>query len=964
MTVFSIPAGESFVDALAHQLLKETAGEPTKLSDMLILLPTRRACRALQEGFLRASDGKPLLLPRLQPLGDDDEEEMSGEGIELPPAVPAVTRRLLLTRLVLQLGGGRGGQTPSPDQAARLADELGRLLDQVQTEELSFAHLAKLVPDELARHWQITLDFLTILTEHWPSILAGSGWIDSAERRNRLLTRRAEQWTADPPSFPILAAGSTGSQPATARLLTAIARLPQGRLVLPGLDRRLTAIEQRQLDHTHPQFALLHLVRSLDLTPADVPLWPGCAEIPRARWVAEALRPAATTEDWRHLDAAEAIEAFDGVERLDCPGSREEAAAIALMMREVLETPAQRAALVTPDRALARRVAAELGRFDIEIDDSAGRPLTVTPPGGFLALTARMVGENFAPHAVLAALKHPLAQGGLPPGQFKIRVRRLERLALRGPRPAPGVEGMAALCHKDSELVSWLGHLGRLTKPLSDLMKEAKPSLAALLSAHLALAEGLAATPDEPGGAELWRHDAGQAAHRFAADLADAAPALPEMEGRHYPGLIEQLMDGVTVRPSYGGHPRLAIWGPLEARLQQADLLILGGLNEGSWPPEPAADPWMSRPMRSRFGLAPPERRIGLAAHDFAQGICAPRVMMTRAVRSGGAPTVPSRWLLRLDALLRRRDWPHGDWLAWATALDQADQMSEVRPPAPKPPVEARPRELPVTAIELWMRDPYGLYAQRILKLRALDPIDADPAARDYGSAVHAALERFLKTYPIGPLPPDALPRLIEIGRESLAEVAARPGLWAFWWPRFESIAAWLVDKEGKRRRDIRESFVEISGSVEIGAPAGPFLLTAKADRIDRMTDGSLAIIDYKTGAPPSVKEVAAGFAPQLPLEAMIARQGGFKEIGAAEVGALLFWRLKGGLDGGEERSAGKNVAELTNEAFSGLAELVRRFDDADTPYEARPHPDRAPKYSDYGHLARLTEWSGGEEEE
>ena len=964
MAVYSIPAGESFVDALAHQLLKETAGEPTRLADMLILLPTRRACRALQEGFLRASEGKPLLLPRLQPLGDDDEEEMSGDGIELPPAVPPLHRRLLLTRLVLHLGGGRGGQPPSPDQAARLADELGRLLDQVQTEELSFARLAGLVPDELAKHWQITLDFLTILTEYWPIILAEHGWMDIAARRNRLLTARAEAWLADPPAFPILAAGSTGSQPATARLLAAVARLPNGRLVLPGLDRRLTEGEQRQLDHTHPQYALLQLVRSLDLSPAEVPLWPGCSEIPRARWVAEALRPAATTEDWRHLDPAGAQAAFDGVERLDCPGPREEAAAIALMMREVLETPAQRAALVTPDRALARRVAAELGRFDVEIDDSAGRKLTVTPPGGFLALTARMVAEDFAPHATLAALKHPLAQGGLPPGQFKARVRRLERMALRGPRPAPGVEGMIVLCGKDEELTLWLRHLGRLAQPLADLMGADKPALSALLEAHLTLAEALAATPEEPGGAELWRNDSGRAAWSFAAELADAASSLPEMAGRHYPGLIEQLMDGVTVRPSFGGHPRLAIWGPLEARLQQADLLILGGLNEGSWPPEPTADPWMSRPMRARFGLAPPERRIGLAAHDFAQGICAPRVVLTRSTRSGGAPTVPSRWLLRLDALLRRRSWPAGDWLAWAAALDQADQPVEVRPPAPRPPVAARPRELPVTAIELWMRDPYGLYAQRILRLRALDPIDADPAARDYGSAVHGALELFLKTYPKGPLPPDAYERLIAIGRESLAEVAARPSLWAFWWPRFESIAAWLVEKERARRAHIRESFVEIKGSLELAAPAGPFTVTAKADRIDRMADGTLSIIDYKTGAPPSVKEVAAGFAPQLPLEAMIARAGGFKEVGPAEVGSLLFWRLKGGLDGGDERSAGKNVAELTDQAFSGLAELIRRFDDESTAYEARPHPDRAPKYSDYGHLARLTEWSGGEEEE
>ena len=513
---------------------------------------------------------------------------------------------------------------------------------------------------------------------------------------------------------------------------------------------------------------------------------------------------------------------------------------------------------------MARRVAAELDRFDIEIDDSAGRSLTVTPPGGFLALTARMVAEDFAPHATLAALKHPLAQGGLAAGQFKARVRRLERKVLRGPRPAAGIAGMMALCREDEELTGWLKRLDALTRPLAELMARPETPLTALLEAHLTLAEGLAATPDEPTGADLWRNDAGREAYRFAGELADAAQALRQISGRHYPALLEQLMDGVTVRPSFGGHPRLAIWGPLEARLQQADLLILGGLNEGTWPPDPAADPWMSRPMRSRFGLPPPERRIGLAAHDFAQGLCAPRVVLTRAARAGGAPTVPSRWLLRLDALLRRRKWPEGDWLAWAAQLDQAEQMSEVRPPAPKPPVAARPRELPVTAIELWMRDPYGLYAQRILKLRALDPIDADPAARDYGSAVHEALERFLKTYPTGPLPPDALKRLIEIGRDCLGRgggAARSVGLLVAAFRKHRRLAG------RPRRRAARPDQAKLrrdrGDGGDLPDPAAPSGLTAKADRIDRLTDGTLAIIDYKTGAPPSASRRSPPASPR-----------------------------------------------------------------------------------------------------
>ena len=324
---------------------------------------------------------------------------------------------------------------------------------------------------------------------------------------------------------------------------------------------------------------------------------------------------------------------------------------------------------------------------------------------------------------------------------------------------------------------------------------------------------------------------------------------------------------------------------------------------------------------------------------------------------------MPSRWLLRLDALLRRKSWPQGDWQAWAAALDRPAATQDSRPPAPTPPLAARPRRLPVTAIELWMRAPYGLYAQRILGLRALEPIDADPAARDYGNAVHQAMQQFLERFPQGSLPDDALAQLRQIGRDCLAGIKLRPGLWAFWWPRFESIAAWLIDTERQRRPLLRRSYAEIKGQLALPAPGGPFTVTATADRIDWLQDGSLAVIDYKTGAPPSEKEVAAGFAPQLPLEAMIAEAGGFKDLAPARVSALTFWRLRGGQRGGEQRPAGSDIATLVAQARQGLAALVQRFDDPATPYEARPHPDVAPKYSDYGHLARLGEWSGGDDD-
>ena len=261
------------------------------------------------------------------------------------------------------------------------------------------------------------------------------------------------------------------------------------------------------------------------------------------------------------------------------------------------------------------------------------------------------------------------------------------------------------------------------------------------------------------------------------------------------------------------------------------------------------------------------------------------------------------------------------------------------------------------------MRDPYGIYARHILKLRALDPIDADPGAADYGTLVHRALDDFLGGHP-GALPEDALDLLLQSGRKTFGRLLDRPGVWAFWWPRFERIAEWIIPVERRRREFVRASASEAAGSLTLDGPAGPFVLSAKADRLDLLDDGTITVIDYKTGAPPSPAEVAAGFAPQLPLEAAIAEAGGFEGMPAAAVSALEYWRLRGGGVGGEIKSAGGDVPALIKQSVEGLGRLIAAFDSSDTPYEARPRPDQAPRFSDYEHLARVKEWSvaGGDE--
>lgn len=1025
--IHTIPAHRPFADSLARGLLAETADDPLMLADYRILLPTRRACRAMRDAFLRIGQGRALLLPRMEPIGDMDTEAEAaadfaplagigpGPGPEhaearrdLPPAIDAMRRHFLLARLIMHTPNWE----KSPDQALLMAGELAGFLDQMQIEGVSPDGLENLVPDDYADHWRETLDFLHILKDFWPAILAEEGCMDPAERRNRLIDAATARIAAAETGPPIIAAGSTGSTPATARLLAAIAASPRGRLVLPGLDRWLEdeAWEDVRQTPAHPQYGMARLLDVMGAGRDDVHNWPGTGDgnrdrdrdgdresdsdgqDARTRFLAEALRPAESTASWRDLAAVDVAAGCAGLEWLETPTVAEEAATIALMMRETLETPTRTAALVTPDRELARRVAAELARWDIAVDDSAGRPLARCPAGLFFRAVARTGLDRLAPVSLLTVLKHPLAGLGLPPADLRRTARQLELRLLRGIRPAPGIaglrqalEGTARNRRKDDgdshkggvNPAQVIDRLARAFGPLLALMEAETAPFAAILHAHIMAAEALAAS-DMAGGTErLWQHDDGEALARLCAEAAAATADFPEIAPGDYPALLDSLLGGRMVRAAYGLHPRLHIWGPLEARLQQADLMILGGLNEGVWPMAPAADPWMSRPMREAFGLPPHERRIGLAAHDFAQAAAAPRVVLSRSLRVHGQPGTPSRWLERLRILLEAagsneflpNHAPHmARTLAWLDLLSVPERLPPLAPPAPCPPVARRPRALSVTRIEVWQSDPYSIFARHILGLRPLEAIDADYGVAERGVFIHDALERFMAAlsrnaddlFAADADPVDARRLLIRKGEEAFgAEALSRSHIRAFWWPRFLRIADWFIATHSREKDTIAASFVEISGRMDLTGPAGPFTLTAKADRIDRLTTDGLRIIDYKTGTPPTDKQVQGGSRPQLPLEAMILKQDGFPDLpGDETIAALSYWHLSGGDPAGKARNLDMNPEKAAAAAKAGLLALIAAFDSPDQPYRAVPRPEFASRFGDYNHLSRIREWA------
>jgi ATP-dependent helicase/nuclease subunit B len=972
--VFTIAPSAPFAETLARGLIARVGDDPLALSSSVIYLPTRRAARSFGDAFAQVMGGAALL-PQFRPLGDSDEDELlfdaAAEGLEFKPAITPLRRQLLLAQLVRRWDRTDRGGSLSFAQYAALADSLAKVMDEVETQSADLSNLKELAPADLAEHWEGVTRFLDVIRTQWPAILEAEKALNPADRRVRGLKQLAARLEASPPPDWVIAAGSTGSIPATAELLSVIARLPKGAVVLPGLDKRLDAKSWTGLDPGHPQFGMAQLLRTIKCEREDVEDWLAADTNPaREALLSETLRPAPTTDAWHALAETGGGEIAAGLKdiALSVAGDpAQEALTIALALRQALEIPGRRAALVTPDRNLARRVAAEMTRWGITIDDSAGRPLAHTAAGSFLCLLAEAADAHFAPVPLLALLKHPFARRGEDHANFRSHARELDRWCLRGPRPDAGLAGIAKaiesartnprnsnIAEPLARLWLWWREIAAILAPLETIFAQDNIDISALCDAHVMAAERLAC--DAAQNCLLWANSDGELAATLCASLKDDSRDLPPIEPGSYPPLFRSLAVKAPVRAAFGRHPRLAILGPLEARLQRFDLTVLGGLNEGTWPRGAGADPWFSRPMRATLGLEQPERGIGLSAHDFAMLASGPRVLLTRALKVDGAPATASRWLQRLMQLTRGLKLdaaltPHPDWSALAAEMMEVPQGPRLPRPAPTPPVEVRPKRLSVTEIETWLRDPYAIYAKRVLKLRPLEALDEPIGALERGTALHRAVELFIDQYRDG-LPDDAVEQLVAIADQVFFEAGTPAAALALWRPRFQGAARGFVAFEREHRATIATSYLETRGELRIG----DFTLTGVADRIDILKDGNAAILDYKTGAPPSVKQVTELLSPQLPLEAAMLAQDGFG-IGPHTTEELFYLSLAGEKQARNPRYI-KDAKDLAIEAIAQLTRRIAWFKERDTAYRPRVRPWRADIPGDYDHLARVKEWS------
>ena len=1031
-----VPVLETFVTALLDGRIVEPTwadGDPLAFADLTIYVPTQRAAGELARALVRRLGRPSTLLPRIRPLGAlddmealllDDDATTADEGVPpLPAAVGEIERRMILTEVILAWSralrhavvriGGDGRRYHDPTEAClvgtsaldawHLAGALGRLIDELIVEDVGWSRLDVLaLPAEFDDYWRITTDFLNIAITRWPDILAARGLVDPARRQTQIVAAQCARVAADT-RCPVIALGSTGSHRATADLLRAIARAPRGAVVLPGLDLDLDDVsfatigKAAALDTTagHPQAALARLLRVMDVgrddvVPLDAPTPIAAA---RRRFVSEALRPAETTDRWPDYRARTSAEmrkaALDGLSIVEAADEREEALALAVAMRESLETDGARAVLVTPDRGLGRRVQAELRRWNLYVADSAGCSLRALPAGRLAQQVLAAAAPDAEPAALAALLAHPAATFGWTRAEVEHVRSLLEIGVLRAGAPrsaratAPGwIDGARHLAttrgaHPAQRRMTtddWAAAAALLTQVLERLAPLAAldgvHDIATWTAAHRAALAKIALSPAaaeaDPDAVRL---------DDLLSETARCATTAMRFDAEGYAAFFATLADEVRV-PSDDEEPRLKIFGLLEARLIDADLVLLGGLDETVWPPQAVADPFLNRPMRVALGLSAPERRIGQTAHDFAQALGAPRVVLSRARKRGGVPTVASRLVQRLEALAGEAFWTpvkaRGEaLLALARQLDDPPGPTvRLARPQPKPPVDLRPQRLSVTRIEMLRRDPYAVYAESILRLAEMPALSAGPSRRELGSAVHETIEDFSRRHPAGLVPVGARAELIAALETALAEWRGDPTFAAFEWPRLLGALDYFLRFDAARRAEAETIAVETHGLHRIALPDGStFTLTAVADRIERRRDGAATLYDFKTGTLPGLRETFVGFAPQLTLEAAMLTRGAFGDPPGTAVEGASYIKL-GGATGGLERPLvfdreQSSLAEVAERHYAGLLRLLAQFRDPETPYLARPFPKFAARFNVYDHLARTGEWSmGGEGEE
>ena len=1029
--VYSIEPNQKFLKELAIGIINEISANNSKsgfeLSDAVILLPTKRAARELAHQFLIAREEEATILPRIRTLGDIDPDDINLQELDgiNTPAISSTARQFLLSKFIAARNNALSENNQGSwgnDSVAVLgaADSLADLLESAELgaspdNPVDWSKLDTLVEDsEFAKHWELSTKFLEIVTKAYPEYLKQSGLIDPALRRRLAIEKLTADWKVNPPDYPVIIAGSTGAVQSTRGLMHVVSRLEKGAVILPGLDKQMgSAWLNIASDHGHPQRAMHDTISYIGIRREEVKTWsftaaPSDYLLARRTLLNTALIPREATADWRKIIdtiGKETIEnGLNGLSLIEAETEDEEAGAIALEMRETLEHSGQTCVLVTPSADIARRVSAKMQKWGIKLDISSGVGINETKLGVFIKLVAEFTQDYGNPIIIASLLSHPHCHFGFGAWDKKLNATSLELELLRGPRRKEELSELLNLA-QNMEDAQWknpkvnkdrtiklLENILEVSRKIEDLKQELNPqNLSDVAKFLLGACELVAANNDTDGGF-IYKGEAGKAAAAFFSDLIENGEGfIPKDLPRNLDDgikVIISLLKNVVVRPR-GTNPNLSIIGPLEARLLSFDKTILAGLDEGVWPKPPDNDPFLSRPMREKLGLQSRDLRLGLSAHDFAQFATAPKVIITRAARRSGSPAVPSRWIWRLKTLINGalgveigekilKDGSNA--LELFRALEPQKQAAINIEPRPTPPLDARPKRYSATQIETWIRDPYKLYIQQILKLRDLEPIGGEISAKERGSAIHAALE-------ILPLwsddfPDDPFQALMDIMKQELIAVGYYGDELSDELASLEPTATLIADRAIEDNANNIKNYAEKWANYSLETDAGAVEVFAKIDRIDIDKENNYEIWDYKTGKPPTDKQIASLISPQLPVTAFILQKSHkfqddrenksaktikkIKAFGHIRVGNddPKFMEYTGKLDRGKTLVT---IPDLITNTEKTIRNLFEKYMKEDMPYVSKPRPQFTPKvnYEDMvDRLARRAEWASADDNE
>jgi ATP-dependent helicase/nuclease subunit B len=962
--LFTQSFGQDFCDTIVAAAIYDAAGDPLRLSQTLILLPNNRTIKAMTEAFVRRAQSG-LLMPRMAAVGDLALDEALGPLIDplsaqvpIAPAIEPMQRLLLLTQLIDRYHRQLGSLISAPE-ALRLARLLGEVIDTFEIEEIAFDRLKAIEPEELSAHWQSAYQQLLALVPNYYSELYARNLLGPVMRRNQLLDRLTDSLNAQPPETMVIAAGISTAAPAIVRLLRRVALLPKAMVILPSVDLTMLEAEWEALNpgkvedaiappraqETHPQFHLKLLLESMGFQRSEVTLLGSDKPVLNAA-INAIFCPPLSTSKWRALPKEQ--KKLSHIQVMTAQDSAEEARAIAVLIRQALETPEKRVAVVTPDRELAIRVKAQLLRWNIQVDDSAGVALTQTPHGTLLMALAQAIADHFSPVSFLAIVKHPLVQAGDGRLLWLEQVRTLDML-LRGPNAGIGLVSIGSVIDDNPDFIAWWTKARSILQPVEDIGKASFSDVLFVIQDALdALTNGA-----------YWKKATGRQFAAFFEELTQKDPsALGKGDPASVPAILAELLNRQVLRPAYGGHPRVAIYGLLEARLQFADLVIAAGLNEGTWPQVVQPDPWLAPRIRRALDMAGLERNIGLSAHDLATALGAQQVILSRAKRDRSGPTVASRFLLRLQAMLGKGLQSERVALDYSNRIDAPEQSITVERPAPVPTLAQRNRTMRVTEFDQLKADPYSYYAGKILRLKSLEAVGADPSFAWRGTQIHDLLEIWARD-------DDCVPeKLIERVSALLSNKSLHPALRALWLPRITAGLQWLAQETLRMRTEEGRALLVAEAKGETVLEG--IRIIGRADRVDRLADGTLAVLDYKSGKPPSNAQVFAGFAMQLGLLALMAETAGIKDVNGT-AGVFEYWSLskrpKGDGFGRIQNPTGDKEKLIASDRFVAFTRemalgVLQTWITGDAPFTAKLHPEYAP-YADYDQLMRLQEWDG-----